>query len=250
MRWFESLLGRLGITRISGHTFFPRLVPDKPVLLDLGSHRAAFTHGLVQSHGPIGRGICVEANPGLVAELQNSLPENCGVLHAAVVGDESLTSIELYISNNPEASSMFAQVADSYGTQGRVRVACLTMAQLLDRLDRETIDIVKMDIEGAENEVLLKASPEVLLRITQLCVEFHDIFSPEMAPVVKSVRSRLKSLGFAEVNANWPYTDDILFINPAKFARAGIRFRMRVGMANFAYRFRGSVFRLLRRSVA
>jgi hypothetical protein len=54
MRWFESLLGRLGITRISGHTFFPRLVPDKPVLLDLGAHRAAFTHGLVQGHGPNG----------------------------------------------------------------------------------------------------------------------------------------------------------------------------------------------------
>lgn len=248
MRWFESLLGRLGIERISGHTFFPRLLTDKRVLLDLGSHRAAFTRGLIRSQGPIGRGICVEANPVLVADLQRDLPENASVIHAAIVGDESPNPIELYISNNPEASSMFAQVSDSYGTQGRVNVTCLTLGQLLERIDQPKIDIVKMDIEGAENEVLLKTSPETLLRIAQLCVEFHDIFSPEMGPTVRRVRSRLKSLGFAEVNANWPYTDDILFINPTAFVGAGLGFRMRVGMAKLAYRFRGSVFRLLRRS--
>lgn len=248
MRWFESLLGRLGLERISGHTLFPRLLTDQWVLLDLGAHRAAFTRGLIESQGPIGHGICVEANPVLVADLQSDLPENATVIPAAIVGDESPDPIELYISNNPEASSMFAQVSDSYGTQGRVNVDCLTLGQLLDQIDRPAIDIVKMDIEGAENEVLLKTSPEKLLRIAQLCVEFHDIFSPEMGPAVRRARSRLKSLGFAEVNANWPYTDDILFINPAAFAGAGLWFRIRVGLAKLAYLFRGWVFRLLRRA--
>ena len=37
----------------------------------------------------------------------------------------------------------------------------------------DTVDICKMDIEGAEVEVLLKTSDETLLKCNQICAEFH-----------------------------------------------------------------------------
>ena len=244
---FEKLLGLAGVCRISGHTFLPGLVSESPSLLDCGTHKAAFTTGILKKFPKLERAVCVEANPFLANLLQEHPPRNSSIKNAAIVGDESLETISLNISSNPEASSVFGEVSESYGTDSVVSVPCVTLGKLIELFDDQYIDILKMDVEGAENEVLLRADPTELQKFTQLLVEFHDNFSPEMRPDVLKVRKRLRSIGFIEINANWPYTDDILFVNRKAVGRLNVGLKMRISILKAAYMFRGLCFSVLRR---
>jgi len=221
------------------------LVSRSPIVLDCGSHQGAFLNGLQDAGITALEVVCIEANPQLAERLQHAPPGGANVIHAAIVGDERCRRVTLNLSANPEASSLFTGISDCYGTEQQVTVPCITLHDALARFDDRVVDVVKMDVEGAENEVLLRASEEDLGRIKQLCVEFHDVFAPESRPEVDRVRKRLRSLGFAEVNANWPFTDDILFLN-LKQVDGGLRLRAQLFLLNSAYRFRGSVMCMLR----
>ena len=76
---------------------------------------------------------------------------------------------------------------------------------MLDRFDR--VDICKIDVEGAEIEILSKASDESLLKCNQICGEFHPVDSQRMQGGLKSITKkdvygvidRLDKLGFKHV---------------------------------------------------
>ncbi len=81
------------------------------------------------------------------------------------------------------------------------------------RLGLEKIDLLKIDIEGAEIALFDSTSNDVLSRIRQITVEFHD-FIPELGIQndVKRTKLRLQSLGFYCIE--WSRTNtDVLFIN-------------------------------------
>jgi FkbM family methyltransferase len=60
---------------------------------------------------------------------------------------------------------------------GLADVSAITIEQLLDDLGWESVDLVKLDIEGAEREVLATAS-RWLPRVNHLVVELHERFAP------------------------------------------------------------------------
>ena len=53
------------------------------------------------------------------------------------------------------------------------KVKCLTPKSLLDHLGLDSADILKLDIEGAEYELLKSLPQEELLQFKQLFIEFH-----------------------------------------------------------------------------
>jgi hypothetical protein len=83
-----------------------------------------------------------------------------------------------------------------------VRVPCVTLAEILRQFDGLVVDVVKLDIEGAETDVLLAIKEQDLSNIRQISVEFNDCFSEEMRPAVSEVRRRMRKSGFREINAN------------------------------------------------
>lgn len=54
-----------------------------------------------------------------------------------------------------------------------VRVPAVTISTLIDRLGVETVDVLKLDIEGAEREVFTRGVREWLPRIRTLIIETH-----------------------------------------------------------------------------
>jgi len=56
---------------------------------------------------------------------------------------------------------------------GAGNVSCVDMQSLLSDLSIDHVDIVKLDIEGAEEEVLLLNSDSWLRKTDSLIVEFH-----------------------------------------------------------------------------
>ena len=84
-------------------------------------------------------------------------------------------------------------------------------------------------IEGAEVGVLEAANASDLATCGQLTVEFHDKRPPLTQRDIDRVCERMRSEGYGMVNANWPYFNDILFVNlKSMSAVKRIEFRCRM----------------------
>ena len=76
-------------------------------------------------------------------------------------------------------------------------VATTSIDGIFELLNVERIDVLKLDIEGAEYEVLESVSHAALDRVGQLIVEFHDHCVPECTPGrTRAIIDRLRSAGF------------------------------------------------------
>jgi FkbM family methyltransferase len=236
----------LGVKRLSGHTFFLRTIPKSPSVLDCGAHKGDFQTALSHSGITFRKLVCVEANPSLALRLQSILPTESIIQNAALVGRDEQKTVPFTISMNPEASSIYSEVANSFGKATVTNVPCVTLSNLLALFDNQSVDILKCDIEGAEIDVFQHLESGTLARIHQLNVEFHDNFSPSMSKDVKKTRLKLINHGFLELNANWPYTDDILYVNNHAECKLRVAHRTQLTILRAMYVFRGCVFLLLK----
>jgi hypothetical protein len=128
----------------------------------------------------------------------------------------------------------------------QVEVPTVDFAEVLRRLGGR-VDLAKLDIEGAEVEVLQSAHPSDLTACGQLTVEFHDNTDPTARRDVDCACKRLRSEGYGVVNANWPFANDMLFVNLRRFAAPRrLRFRCRMAVVNALFVLRGAFFVTLR----
>ena len=124
----------------------------------------------------------------------------------------------------------------------QVEVAALDFGEALRRLGGR-VDLVKLDIEGAEVGVLQSASASDLASCSQLTVELHDKRPPFTRCDVESVCRRMRSEGYGIVNANWPKVDDVLFVNLKRMSvPKRMEFRCRMALANALFMVRRVIF--------
>ena len=239
---FHWLIQRLGIRRLREHSFFAALLPESAVVGDFGAHRGEFFTAL-KSEYSISRALLVEADPALAECLKEKLGKQADVLQAALLGgDNNNSSVTFTRSIEPESSSVFRQWAAAYGIVDQVEVATIHFGEALRRLGG-WVDLVKLDIEGAEVAVLQSASASDLAGCGQLTVEFHDKRPPFARSDVDRVCGRMRSEGYGIVNANWPRFDDVVFVNlkgMPPFKRLG--FRLRIATANALFITRRTIF--------
>jgi len=199
---------RTELTRICGHTFLVAPLSPSSTVLDLGANQGAFARAL---HGRFGCRIhSVEPTPALALALEGT--PGIQVHHAAVnaKGGELLFRID---PNNSESSSIVSE-PDEHTTV----VDGTTLDALAGSIG--PIDLLKLDVEGAEVGILDQTSEATLRAIPQLTIEFHD-FKPAAAispAMVRSVLARLRGLGFdVFVNTLWTF-GDVLCVNQQQIA--------------------------------
>jgi FkbM family methyltransferase len=240
-RIYHLLLDPLGIRRFKEHSFFGTLLAKPAVIADFGAHRGEFFAAL-RSEYSISRALLVEANPALAESLKKTFGNQTNVLHAAVVGGNNKGPVVFTCSTNPEASSIFREWAAGCGIADQVDVPAIDLSNVLRELGGR-VDLVKFDIEGAEVDVLKTASANDLASCAQLTVEFHEKGPPLTRRDVDRVCQRLRSEGYGVVNANWPYVNDMLFVNLKGMPAAKrMRFRCRAALANALFIIRRAIF--------
>ncbi len=74
------------------------------------------------------------------------------------------------------------------------------------------VDLLKIDIEGAELQLFLSTSDDVFSSIKQISIEFHDFMDLYPSEEVKKIINRFKS-GFYIIKFSRYYYYDVLFIN-------------------------------------
>ena len=165
-----------------------RAASDAPRILDCGAN-VGLASLFFSAASPRSRITAYEADPALAALLQENLRANGAqaveVVHAAVW----TTSGELTFQCEGSDSGMIASLAGA--VDGRATV--VRSLRLRDVIEQEPIDLLKLDIEGAEDAVLADCEP-VLHRVRALILDLHEFDAgARQAP---RVLDRLTRAGF------------------------------------------------------
>ncbi len=156
--------------------------------------------------------IAIEANPGLAAILRGA---KLRVAECALGAANGTTTF--YLGENDEASSV--RVPSVEGAHLKVKEAVVvevkTFLAIIDEENLAGISCVKLDIEGAEVEVLPAVAPVAGEISPQWTVEFHD--EPEFGLCSKEeVDTAIHSMqenGFSVLVRNWPARTNVLFLD-------------------------------------
>ncbi len=113
----------------------------------------------------------------------------------AVTADGGVLTFNESISN--ESGSLRSDHRNVANDEIRsYEVECLSLAGLLEEIGRESVDIIKLDLEGAEYDLLSKVNREDLLPFNQIFVEFHHHCIDEFSEADSKERvDRLHSFG-------------------------------------------------------
>jgi hypothetical protein len=134
----------------------------------------------------------------------------------AIAGRDGTARLNLGVS---QCSSI--NFVDPQGDEAVETVSTVTLGGEFVRLGLEWVDLLKLDIEGAEIEVLRTAPSEMLQRIGQITTEFHDFMCREDTPAIREVIDRMRSLGFHALRFSTRTYGDVLFVNGARIPLAG-----------------------------
>jgi FkbM family methyltransferase len=74
-------------------------------------------------------------------------------------------------------------------------VFCVSLSSIIERLGH--IDLLKLDCEGAELEIIEKTPLDLLSRIGQISIEFHDFCIPDQsAQQIEAAMAKINQAGF------------------------------------------------------
>ena len=156
-----SLLHEIGVLG----EYAPADEIEARVIVDLGAHIGLATLRLLATH-PNARVVAVEADPAMVERLRENvagLPVT--VVHAAICGESGARSF--YRS---DTSSLASSLEPAVPSQSSIRVPTLSLDDLLDSHEIERVDLLKLDVEGAEWELFEDGVPP---RIRSIVGEIH-----------------------------------------------------------------------------
>ncbi len=191
----------LQMQTVRGHTFMPRELSAGSVVVDLGAHKGEFSQDVQKQLGC--RCIAVEANP----ELIESAKATPGVEAVCCAVWDAEGELDLCLSENTEASTVLGERARE-GNGQSIRVRARLLWDIMREMGVARIDLLKVDIEGAEVALFRSMSNEELRRIGQVAIEFHDFCGLVTAAEVAEVCARLRGAGFDGIrfgttNKNW-----------------------------------------------
>ncbi len=114
---------------------------------------------------------------------------------AVAASDGSLTLYPYLKKNGIKSDVMYTLIVEEETIDDVIEVPAYTLSTISEKLGHDKIDLMKMDIEGAEYEVLdgLLASP---IKPTQLLVEFHHRFPGIGLEKTADTIERLRDAGY------------------------------------------------------
>lgn len=170
-------------------------------IMDIGAHKGEFALRSGAYFEP-SRIWLVEADPSMVGMLRRDFSDKPGwsIIHAAV--SDATGEIELRVNEHRESSSILPIEEISSRTFGKemkevskVAVPALSLDDLFERYDIQNVDLMKVDIQGAER-LLIEGGGKALgkTRSIYLEVNFERFYTG--APVFAETDGMLRAAGF------------------------------------------------------
>ena len=185
---------------IVGHMYrkyVPQFKLQEPAyVLDVGANGGGFPLMLMLEGVKLASVVCVEMNPATYSRLLVNLQSNIGpfavAVNAAVCGNDTGPEILLAASRGSTGYSINENTVS--GSARHITVKTTTFESLYNQyFAGRRIDVCKIDIEGAEYDLLDSCRDDLLRKIRYLLIEFHDDSKTPAA-----IR-RFEELGFSEL---------------------------------------------------
>jgi len=161
------------------------------IVIDVGAHAGMFTVKAAKLVGDSGLVVAIEPEPRNLALLQRNIEShiltNVKVISKAIYSEK--TTVRLYLQDLSVHHSL------SYRSRDYIEVEADSLDNIISKLELDHVDFVKMDVEGAELEILkgaekILASPGIKLSIAS----YHLL--PDGQPQLPGIVSYLKSRQF------------------------------------------------------
>lgn len=163
-----SVLGELVVS--DGYEIVRLLKRQPEVIVDLGANTGLAARWL-QNTWPAARLVAVEPEPENVAVLCfNAAERAITVVPAAIGGTERIALLQ-----TGRDADAFALVGEPVG-DAVIEVPVLTMPRVLAEAGVEAVDLLKVDIEGSEEELFADCSAWIG-RVRALLVECHGAYT-------------------------------------------------------------------------
>ncbi|MCW2247152.1 FkbM family methyltransferase [Azospirillum fermentarium] len=202
------------VDNICCHSFFAQ-IDENSIIVDLGANHGEFAHSVIQRYGS--RVFSAEPVPELAERITRH--PRLTLLPVALSGAVGTMRINVYPDR---CASGFDQYEGERAGQ-TIDTDTVTLAEFRRRNGIGRINLLKIDIEGAELDMFAAAADAEFADIDQITIEFHDFLYPETRPAVEAVKRRLQHLGFHMLPFSLDNTD-VLFVNP----KAGVGWRHRL----------------------
>jgi len=175
--------------------------------LDLGANEGYFSVFASKLVGSTGRVLAVEPQsrlgPVILKNLTLNQCMNCTLIQCVVGGHSGEAAINISPAINTGSTSVFQ--VQKYPVKQEV-VPCYTLDDLLSRTGIPRIDFAKIDIEGAEYEVLSGAKNLLATgRIARMALEYHPKQLTMQGQSAEAVHQIITSCGYIKERDDPPF---------------------------------------------
>ena len=166
-------------------------IENQGVVLDIGANVGLWTKFILSKGAD--KVYCFEPNLKAIDHLKATLrnDKNTQVIEKAVYKEKA--TLQFYID---DANSLVSSLIPESGKSPSYNVDAITLEEAINLTGHSTINLVKIDIEGAEFEIIENLKPELAERIDSFLIEYHDFYFDNGDHKVDSLDDKLKELGF------------------------------------------------------
>lgn len=185
-------------------------LPRQMRLLDLGANGGGFPLLCLDLGFDFSALTCVEVNPFTHSRLSLNIRHNVGlrpkILNVAIGGHPR--EITLSFPSGGTGFSIYGAANGAASEDSIIKVLTLDEIMHLGFGDG-AVDLCKMDVEGAEYEVLLGDSADSLRRVHYLVIEIHAAESARRDALLR----KITDYGFERIKTSTACNDVHLFVN-------------------------------------
>ncbi len=197
---------------INGHGLIEDFLTKGSVVIDLGANKGSFSKQISTLYGC--RVYAVEASPITFDETYAS--DLVQKFNFAICSQEK--PIQINISDNSEATSLF--ILDNCEYKDAVTIQGISLEGFISRFSIQSPVTLKLDVEGAELEILKNTRADILRTFSQITVEFHEWLGIGSIPEIEAIIKKMKAIGFYHFKLSRTNHGNDLFVNSARFDKA------------------------------
>lgn len=177
---------------------------SNPLIIDAGSNIGITTLFFKVCY-PAARIICFEPDPNafnlLKLNIESNRLKDITLVNAALSNKDGVTDFygQIYV-DNPDARGN--SIFDIWGAQRTIYNKIQVKSVKLSSYINSTVDLLKLDIEGAEEQVLTELGDKIKI-IENLAIEFHGAKRLKSINSINRIKLLLQKYGFNyEITAN------------------------------------------------